>query len=610
MIMNIKPRYFFLSVLLAFGFLSAGAAAGTAGQLQKGDVLHFEIRLEDKLSGNYYIKIKEWGENKELESWCEGEQIQDLPFFAGFSEDGKPLIKKVSFSSKKLDVNRLEVLDASGKHSLETFEPMKASGKDEIIVKRSFSSGDKSQFVIRDLVRILTLEALLLRELAGESLTDETLFWLETKRAKRMAVKAQGEETVQIENRSAASRKFSIFQVSAATKREIPMFTIYHNSKGFPLVLQTASGKWSLALKSIGKRGVKELKIAQILNTTDPSRNKSILNWLSTTRRLPRVDREPNSREIEKGKITRRILPIKVIDLYMVGDDELKRVVAEVLYNKLTGHYPRYKSDLAKIKFANPQGLKKGFTYSISVADIKKSIEQTKKTTTKKTPASEGFWNCVSSYKTTIEVYPKVDEEPPLYKDKLMSCDEVDQYFNSERWEPPCTTLAKRFGFQKEVAKRKYAFDVTKDGTAWSWKNVQFKCTLCENRKLDEKYLSTVAYDLMRDKFLMAAEPKNNRSPLVFDKKAQTFTLKLTADEIRARLCIKAESNGFWCTEGKTWKYGKTYNIWLEYNEIVDLFDNIIGKEISSCQLIEIDTDETVRYSCFIPRLRTDDLWK
>ena len=200
----------------------------------------------------YIIDLTEWP--KQISSWCEGENLQELPFCGPKkgSSEAQAIIKtqiinkqafKLEQISEHLNNKQLRL------HQI-TYQPQHKRLKAKL--KSTDAKGatiGKANIIAKAPIKLVSFELLLLHRIYQHPMLtkQDNLHWLEPKRSKRIALN----EGISAEKQK---NKLNINHLNPRTNEQVKMFTINYDQQGLPINVQSASFKWQLSLS----RNIKE----------------------------------------------------------------------------------------------------------------------------------------------------------------------------------------------------------------------------------------------------------------------------------------------------------------------------------------------------------------
>jgi len=271
--------------------------------LKEGEVLAFEIdrSVGNKPTATYYIRLAGWPES--IQSWCEGVDLYDLPFCGGVEGDteGALVIKRVKLIAKgevdsvvesvEGEIVRQHTTKRRPSGSSSTFEIRRRIG-DEIIPQKVLEEQTLHGYTIEGV--------LLSRYLTKTFLAGDNLMWVEPKRLKRMRATKLGSKPLSVAGYPGGEfEQLQYFQLNPNTGESSLMFDVYYNSSGLPVYLGTNSGRWKLALVTVGQRGERVIELNQIASRmksgSEPNLTLKIKQWLAASGKLESVQLDKNT---------------------------------------------------------------------------------------------------------------------------------------------------------------------------------------------------------------------------------------------------------------------------------------------------------------------------
>jgi len=355
---------FFIALFLCCQLFSHQAVY--ASVLKENVILKYVIydKAGNKV-GNYYIEILDWSTPtaRKIKGWCDltnaSINIDSLPFCAS-DWRGDPAYKFVSldenFYTKQIDIKSKR----DNKTELTIISKRKP---DEGIIRvtRRTPKGE-IEFVINELLTVLSMEALLLSQPEHKQLFGEIFFWLEQKRAKRIVVENEGRKQAEYEGLKCSScTKVAIKKKSASTGKTILQFTGFVNGAGYFVKLEPQSGDWGLALERVEELSRQRTNALDFMKKNE----KRLIGWINA-KKLPLSEKIEHPREVSYTRAGDD-LEVKIVELKGKKESLLKQAAVEALRNKLA---PSCQASFNEYRVQLPRGYeKRGLSYQVNFAD-------------------------------------------------------------------------------------------------------------------------------------------------------------------------------------------------------------------------------------------------
>ena len=210
----------------------------------------------------YIIDLRQWP--KQISSWCEGENLKELPFCGPKkgSNEAQEIVKtqiineqtfKLEQISEHLNMpSPLNTAEQQLRLHQITYQPQHKRLK--VKLKSTDAKGatiGKANIIAKAPIKLVSFELLLLHRFASQPMLtkQDNLHWLEPKRSKRIAL-SEGISEGMSEGMSEGEQKnkVNINHLNPRTNQQVKMFTINYDPQGLPTSVQSASFKWRLSL--------------------------------------------------------------------------------------------------------------------------------------------------------------------------------------------------------------------------------------------------------------------------------------------------------------------------------------------------------------------------
>jgi hypothetical protein len=258
-----------------------------ASQFRENETIRFSVDRNKIGADPIEFIIDLSGYPAYVESWCEGDDLDSMPFCGGISVDAAKsgLKKKIEFRDGSLALAKIIESFEGQLIRSHTVKYTPAKKYKALVVTEDDTGTSSKQRVIADKeIDLVSIESLILSQLFGDDSFGPNLHWFEPKRSKRMAVELN-KGTTSLTNHfpTISAKKMSVLQVDTNRNQKIPMFSIYFNDDGLPVEVSAKSRKWLLGAESIGVMKSRQIDLERVIAKAlkNPKAKKQVVNAVS-----------------------------------------------------------------------------------------------------------------------------------------------------------------------------------------------------------------------------------------------------------------------------------------------------------------------------------------